>query len=284
MNYRHIYHAGNFADVVKHIILVSIIESLMMKEKPFCYIDTHAGSGRYNLLSTEAQKTHEFSSGIIRLINEDGPKPTLIEEYLQAVKNINPNDKLQFYPGSPRIAYHFLREQDRMVLCELHPEVFKLLKQEFNTDKQVAVHFLDGYQALKAFLPPKPNRGIVLIDPPYEVPNEFELIIKALVMATKRWPQGIYMVWYPIKNRQQITRFHQSLKQTEIAKILMAELNLFPDDSPLALNGSGMIIINPPWQFDKKLNQIFPYLLQCLDQSHQGDYAISWLSQERGKN
>jgi 23S rRNA (adenine2030-N6)-methyltransferase len=274
MNYRHIYHAGNFADVYKHIVLILVLNSLLKKDKPFCYVDTHAGIGRYNLASSEARKTKEFVLGVQYLLKNQDPKPLAVENYIRVVKETNPSSSLKYYPGSPRIARAFLRSQDRMILTELHPIDAKSLKQEFQHDKQVSVHLLDGYQALKAFLPPSPRRGMVLIDPPYENPNEFQDLLKGLQVALARWRTGIYLAWYPVKNRTEINAFFHRLKRTGIQNILVTEFNLYPDDSPLALNGSGLVIINPPWQLKKHLAEIMPWLLNELDKKKQGNYRL----------
>lgn len=277
MNYRHAYHAGNFADVFKHVLLILVIDTLLAKEKPFCYLDTHAGIGRYNLKSDEAQKTKEFEVGIAQIMKQTTQKPQVIEQYLQIVQSLNPDGDLKYYPGSPRIARALLRPNDKMILTELHPIDFKLLKEEFKNDKQVAVHLLDGYLGLKAFLPPEPRRGLVLIDPPFEASNEFSIIVQSLMMAIKRWREGIYLVWYPIKDRDHINSFEQLLRRELNTDILLCELNLYPDDSPLALNGSGMAIINPPWKFKEKASDIIPWLLKSLDKQNRGHYRIAQL-------
>jgi 23S rRNA (adenine2030-N6)-methyltransferase len=274
MNYRHIFHAGNFADVFKHIVLIALIESLLLKDKPFCYVDTHAGIGRYDLSSKEAQKTMEFVTGVAELQKIKDNKPPIVEKYLEIIQEINPSQQQLFYPGSPLIARALLRPMDKMILTELHPVDAITLKNEFKNDKQVAVHLLDGYQALKAFLPPDPRRGLVLIDPPYEVKNEFNILLKSMKMALSRWSSGIFAIWYPIKNRYLIHEFERSLRKISEKPFLTAELSLYPDDAPIALNGSGLFIINPPWQLDKKLQQVLPWLLKALDTQKQGKYRI----------
>lgn len=286
MNYRHIYHAGNFADVVKHIILVTLLQALQQKDKGFCYLDTHAGVGRYDLIGIEAQKTGEFNSGIARLYAQQllNP-PAAVQAYLNAISVLNPNnastDTLQirptlprFYPGSPQIALPFLRPQDRMILSELHPQDAQQLKQEFVANTQVAVHQQDGYLALKAFLPPNERRGLVLIDPPYEQGDESVRIIAALQAALKRWETGIYAVWYPLKEKRFEQNFRQQLKSLNAKALLFAELSIYPEDSPLGLNGSGMAILNPPWQLDTQLNLLLPWLWQVLSPEKMGGYRL----------
>ncbi len=193
MNYQHAYHAGSFSDVFKHILLVLLIEALQQKDKPFCYLDTHAGAGCYDLRIEPVQKTREYLEGIALLFAQTSV-PDLVQNYLNIIKHFNPNGLLHYYPGSPAIVQQLLRRQDRMVLCEIAPAVCQELRRFFKHEPRVAVHQQDGFQALKAFLPPPEKRGLVLIDPAYEQENEFEQIIKGLKLAWQRWPQGIYTV------------------------------------------------------------------------------------------
>lgn len=272
MNYHHIYHAGNFADVVKHVLLVTLIQALLRKEKPFCYLDTHAGAGRYDLHSSLAQKTHEYETGIGRILKQKN-YPIEIEQYLSAVKALAP-----FYPGSPRIVRPFLRAQDRMQLAELHPQEYAALKQEFHNDKQVTAQHIDGYQALKAWLPPKERRGLVLIDPPYEQADELDNILKSLKKALSCWQTGIYAIWYPLKDKNWLRRFQQGLQTSPCEKLLIAELSIYPEDTSLSLYGTGMAILNPPWQFDIQLNVLMPWLWQVLSPNQQGAYRVTWLN------
>ncbi len=282
MNYRHGYHAGSFTDVFKHTILVSLIKSLLQKNTAICYLDTHAGAGYYDLFAEAAQKSQEFESGIAKVFHEKNP-PALINHYLHCVQRINTRfsgssiSSLRYYPGSPSIMRYFLRAQDRMVLTELHPQEYQLLKRSFAGNKQVSVHLLDGYQSLKAFLPPKERRGLILIDPPYERPNELAYIISMLPIALKRFSSGIYAIWYPIKDRLSVDHFHLSLKKVIQQPILITELSIYPENSPLHLNGSGMAIINPPWQLDKQILEYLPWLWKNLSIQHQGRYQISLL-------
>ncbi len=265
MNYRHIYHAGNFAEVLKHTVLIALLQALQKKDKGFCYIDTHAGAGLYDLKSVEAQKTQESVLGIQQLLKQNH-FPTLVEDYLKIIKSINaaPATTIRHYPGSPYFARQLLRPQDQMILCELHPPVFDSLKQLFRNDKQVAVHQQDGYQALKAFLPPPQRRGVVLIDPPFEQTKEFDTAVAAIKSALTRWETGIYALWYPIKEKYFRTYVRQQLTKLNAKEILIAELSIFPDDVPVALNGCGMAIINPPYQLDEALKPLLPWLWQAL--------------------
>ncbi len=278
MNYRHAFHAGNFGDVFKHLVLTLLLKSLQKKDAPFCYLDTHAGPGRYDLQSDAAQKTGEYHDGIQRLwSNHEIPHS---ENYLAAVHALNVDDVLRHYPGSPRLARFFLRPQDRMLLVEAHPEEAVKLKSEFEGDRQVIIQQQDAYASLKALLPPKEKRGLVLIDPPYESPNEFSQVIQGLRSATNRWSSGIYAIWYPIKNRPPIEAFQRSLIATGIRKILCAEFCPYPDDSAFRLNGCGMVIINPPWQLDETLQAMMTALFELLRQHAQGRTEVTWLVPE----
>lgn len=284
MNYKHLYHAGNFCDVFKHIVLISLIESLKKKEKPFCYLETHAGAGLYDLTSIESEKTKEYQNGILKLKNltvNQNPIPELIETYLNTVQNLGfPN----FYPGSPLIAKSCLRTQDQMILMEYHPLEAESLKRLFAKDKQVNVHHQEGYQGLKAFLPPKERRGLILIDPPYEKPSEWDDIIDSLEMAYNRFPTGIYAIWYPIKDKNSLSKFQYELKvlrmdlnkknTVDSLEMKCIEINIYPEDTRSGLMGSGMIILNPPWQWDLNIKPTLPWLWQALSVNNQGSYRI----------
>ncbi len=278
MNYRHAFHAGNFADVFKHVLLSLLLKSLSRKDSPFFYLDTHAGAGRYDLNGVAAQKTGEYRDGIKRLWNDQSLPE--VAGYLAAVRALNDGDTLRYYPGSPRIARFFLRPQDRAVLLELRPEECTQLKAEFAGDRQVIVQGQDGYTGLKAFLPPKERRGLVLIDPPYESDKEFEQVIDGLRMAHARWDSGMYALWYPIKSRPPVERFHRMLVATNIRKILLAEFSPYPEDSAFRLNGCGMVVINPPWKLDETLRSLLPDLMNVLQRQPVGRAEISWLVPE----
>jgi len=277
MNYRHIYHAGNFADVFKHVVLAELLKTLLRKEKPFCYLETHAGIGRYDLQTMEAQKTKEYLSGIVAVYQQTEQLPVEVQAYLQIVKGLNKGAEqlLRYYPGSPCIAQSVLRAQDSMILAELHPEDAVLLKKEFAADKRVSVHQMDGYNALKAFLPPKERRGLVLIDPPFEQEHEVSRIEQGLQTALRRWSSGIFVVWYPLKDQKLIQKLQQKLNALGVAEILYAELSIYPEDNPTGLNGSGLAILNPPWQFDQQLQQFLPQLWQILSPQKTGKLSVT---------
>ncbi|QWT21029.1 23S rRNA (adenine(2030)-N(6))-methyltransferase RlmJ [Bacillus sp. NP157] len=282
MNYRHAYHAGNFADVMKHMVLVALIDSMKQKPTPFCYIETHAGSGRYDLRSREARKTGEADDGVSALKTATG-LPPLAWKWLEAVRACNEgDDTFRFYPGSPWFAAHQMRENDSAQLCELQAQEAGELRQLFHNDKRVHVHHRDGYEALGALVPPKEKRGLVLIDPPFEQQdNEFRVIEKALKAAMEKWPTGIFAVWYPIKLRSHVQPFHRWLSVKSGAKrVLAAELLLHKDDSPLRLNGSGMVIVNAPWKLDDALRDGLKALPKLLGEPGEAEYRLTWLVEE----
>jgi 23S rRNA (adenine2030-N6)-methyltransferase len=259
MNYRHSYHAGNFADVFKHSILVLLIQKLLQKEKPFCYFDSHAGIGYYDLYSAETQKTQEYISGIAKVLAQESYPPELTT-YINIIKKLNLGDSMQYYPGSPYIVRQMLRAQDRMVLMELHKDDVQMLKQNFFNDQQVAVHHCDGYLGLKAFLPPKENRGLVLIDPPFEEKDEFTKVIEGLKIALERWRNGIYAIWYPIKDRLSVNEFLTQINTIAPNEVLVSEITIVEQSELSSLVSCGMAIINPPWQLDQKLKYVVPWM------------------------
>ena len=279
MNYRHAFHAGNFADVFKHTILISLLDALKAKPTPFCYLDTHAGAGRYDLRGEESRKTEEYADGVQRLFAATSLPPAL-HAYWDLLRSLNVTG-LNVYPGSPLIASLLMREHDRAALCELQPDEAAKLKALFAHDTRIGVHQRDGYAALGALLPPRERRGLVLIDPPFEAQQEeFRTIEAAIKGAHARWPTGMYAIWYPIKLRRHCLPFHRWFARHDIKKTLLAELMLHADDSPLRLNGCGMIIVNPPWQFERQLEQLLPALLSILAQDRQASQRVEWLSNE----
>lgn len=279
MNYRHAFHAGNAADVLKHVVLTAILQHLRAKPAPFCVLDVHAGIGRYDLTSGEALRTGEAREGVEPFLAASLSDPTL-GAYRDLVTAMNPQGGLRWYPGSPRIARGMLRPQDRLVLVELHPDDHRTLKQEFAGDRQVAVHRIDAYDALKAHLPPKERRGVVLVDPPFEAPDEFARMVDGLRMAHRRWAGGIYALWYPIKERPAVWRFHEALAESGIPKILTVEMTLHPEDTHLRLNGSGLAVVNPPWMLEDTLRVALPALHAVLPGTG-GGVRVDWLVPEK---
>ncbi len=280
MNYRHAFHAGNFADVFKHSILLGLLESLKRKQGALCYFDTHAGRGRYDLRGEEATRTREYAGGVQRLLASTR-LPSVLHVYVNLVRALNAGQgsELAVYPGSPLLASLVLREQDQAILCELQDDEATALKALFRGDARFAVHQRDGYEALKALTPPKQKRGLVLIDPPFEAQTaEFARIEAALAAALSRWANATYVVWYPIKLRQHIVPFHRWLSEKSAAKnVIAAELLLHPDNSALRLNGCGMAILNPPWRFERELDELLPVLRELLSQGRYGDQRVEWL-------
>ena len=281
MNYRHGFHAGGFADVVKHVILIALLNKMKQKPTAFCYLDTHAGCGYYDLFSEFAGKSKEYVGGIEKIMQAEDP-PALIKQYLYCVHQLNNKlsqsrfSSLRYYPGSPMIAQSLLRPYDSLVLCELHPQEYQSLRAAFTANKQAAVHHADGFLGLKAFLPPPERRGVILIDPPYENPDEFARIARAMPLALKRFETGVFAIWYPIKEKIQVDRFLRALTQQVTFPMIDIELTIYPD-LPNYLNGCGMVIINPPWQFSQTLKTLLPWLWNALTINKQGGYAANLL-------
>jgi 23S rRNA (adenine2030-N6)-methyltransferase len=269
MNYRHHFHAGSFSDVFKHIILACLLEKLQEKETALTYLDTHAGRGLYYLHSTDAQKLREYQFGIEALLNyvKDHPPPKSLQRYLDIVgadHALDPNKMV--YPGSPKIAEAFMRQQDKMILCELHPEELSFLKENMPSyDALIAHHHIDAYAAMRAFLPPKKTpRGLVMIDPPFEQRNEFAMIEAAIQLALKHWRQGHYMVWYPIKDKREVTRFQNTIKNYSTESVFF-DLLVKNHQVSSHLMGCGVALINPPWKLAEILAQtVIPYLEKAL--------------------
>lgn len=278
LSYRHNFHAGNHADVLKHIVQSLILDSLKNKEKPFVYHDTHSGVGRYDLTHEWAEKTGEYKQGIDR-VWQQSEYPSGIQSYLDSVRKLNEDSTLRYYPGSPRVARAQIRSQDRMILTELHPSDFPLLEQEFHRDRQVKIYHEDGFKRLKASLPPKERRGLVLIDPPYELAKEYRDVVTAIAQSHKRWATGIYAIWYPVVNRCDIDDMLEGLQSLGIPKILQIELGVSADSNERGMTASGMIIINPPWTLEKQINEILPFLEQAIAPV-TGHYKVEWVVPE----
>ncbi len=280
MNYRHIYHAGSFADVLKHLVLTRIIIHLQRKDKAFRILDTHAGPGLYDLASEEAQKTGEWRDGIGRLLKADIPGniAPVVQPYLDLVEKAD--NGIFSYPGSPIIARKLLRKQDRLSLCELHPQDADMLRALFAGDFQVRVNQLDGWLALGGHLPPKEKRGMVLVDPPFEQKGEFERLEQGLAKAHKRWAGGTYCLWYPVKQRRDTDHFAERIKALSIAKTLRAELYIRSPTNADGLNGSGLIIVNPPYTLEAELRLVLPWLARLLSQGNGAGSCLEWLTGE----
>lgn len=268
MNYRHIYHAGNFADVFKHWVLTLILDGLCVKDTPFCLIDTHASLGFYNLQDASAQKTQEYKSGVARIL-EQNPAPEFAK-YFDIIKKY----QLEYnaYPGSGAIMYEYLRGHDRLILNELHPEDFATLNNNFKNCHNVKILQQDAYLCIKANLPPIERRGLILIDPPFEQTQEFSLIINGLKEGLRRFATGIYAIWYPIKDRKQIAKFYRNITDLGLKNVVGLELHA--NESILnQLHSCGMIIINPPWKLREALDANINTLIKYLKISH-GTYKL----------
>ncbi|MEO5373877.1 MAG: 23S rRNA (adenine(2030)-N(6))-methyltransferase RlmJ [Alphaproteobacteria bacterium] len=280
MNYRHIYHAGNFADVVKHAVLALLVEHLLRKDTPFRVLDTHAGLGVYDLTANEAERTGEFRDGIGRLLAEPDP-PAALAPYLRAVALLNggTGGSPRLYPGSPWLVRSMLRDRDRLVAVELHPEDAATLAATFRHDRGVGVHQADAWQALKAFLPPPERRGLVLMDPPFEARDEFERLADGLARAHRRFATGILAAWYPIKDPEQAATLHRAVQGIGVARALAVELLVRSPVDRFRLNGCGLVVVNPPWRLDETLGELMPFLTRVLAQDSLASGRVHWLVQ-----
>ncbi len=277
LSYRHAFHAGNHADVLKHFIEVQLLRYLAQKGKPFWYIDTHAGAGCYALDSGYATQNAEYESGIALLWERDD-LPAPLADYVALVKRINPDGQMKLYPGSPLVALELLREQDRMRLFELHPTDSELLQQNFaGHGTQVLMQTADGFGALKALLPPPPRRALVLIDPPYEDKQDYQRVVSALREGLKRFSGGVYAVWYPQLQRAEARQLPEQLKQLPVKSWLHVALSVqAPSEDGFGMYGSGMFILNPPWLLHGVLQQVMPYLVKHLGQNGEGSYQLEF--------
>ncbi len=284
MNYRHAYHAGNFADVLKHVVLTRIAEYLKRKDKAFRVIDTHAGIGLYDLSSKEAQKTGEWKGGIGRLMEATLPADAaaLLAPYLDAIRAMNSVGGLNDYPGSPVLARHLMRSQDRLTAIEMHPADAEALKARFAGDFQTRVIELDGWLALGAHMPPKEKRGLVLVDPPFEEAGEFDRIFEGLQRALRRWPGGVYALWYPIKDRKAVARFRERLAGAGIPKLLDIGLEIRGAGDEPRMDGSGLAIVNPPYQLEDEMRVLLPVLQDVLADGPGARWAIDRLGTTAG--
>lgn len=282
LSYRHGFHAGNFADVHKHVVLTMLLDHLRGKDKPFCCIDTHAGAGSYDLQSKFAQKHREYESGYLRVAAAAQPPPP-VRRYLELVRQagvVDPAGVLRHYPGSPCLAQALLRPGDRLILSELHNTEAPLLRERFAGDARVAVHHRDGYEALPGLVPPRERRGLVLLDPSYELGDEFLSTTTALLAAWRKWPTGMYLVWHPVHRLQPVAAFQRKLVQGGLRKALAADLHVGTGDAPNRLTGSGLIVVNPPWQFATHLQSVSLWLAQAMGRDSPPPPRVRWLAPE----
>jgi 23S rRNA (adenine2030-N6)-methyltransferase len=281
VNYQHAFHAGNFADVHKHAVLARILVHLRNKPAAFRVIDTHAGAGRYDLASSEATRGGEWQNGIKRLW-EGSPGPALkdfLSPYLEAVSALNSSGRLRAYPGSPAIVQNFLRAQDRLIACELEPRVANALRRALRGDPRAKAITMDGWTALGAYVPPKERRGLVLVDPPFEQTDEFIRLSNELAAAHRKWPTGIYLLWYPIKDREAPDGLARRLRKLGMLNVLRSELMIGPSSSDSGLIGSGLVLINPPYKLDLELRTHLPELGRIF--SSRAASRLDWLVQEQ---
>src|SRR5229473_4728594 len=281
MNYRHAFHAGGFADVVKHVVLVRILTYLQDKPAPFRVIDTHAGAGLYDLTGDEARRGGEWLTGIARLMQARFSEDVapLTKPYLDIVRAFNRPGDLEAYPGSPLIARALLRPQDRLTACEVEPKARKRLIDALRRDTQARVVDLDGWVALPAFVPPKERRGLVLIDPPYEQKDEFERLGAGFAEAFAKWPTGSYLLWYPVKSRRAADNLARHVAEVvgtgaPPGKCLRLEFSVAPQAAGAALNSAGLLIVNPPWTLAGELKAILPELEKPLGQGGAGRFRL----------
>jgi 23S rRNA (adenine2030-N6)-methyltransferase len=275
LSYRHAFHAGNHADVLKHFVLDQVLTYFTQKDKPFWYIDTHAGAGLYELTKGYALQNAEFESGIARLTSRlNSPEP--ITSYLEIIKSLNLNNALNLYPGSPMVAKAHMRADDKMRLFELHPNDCKLLIENFKGDgKQVKIEVSDGFLGLKSLLPPPSKRAVVLIDPPYEEKQDYQRVIDCVKDSLLRFATGTYMVWYPLLQRPEPIQMLEKLKKLEVENWLNVSITVqAPSDEGFGMFGSGLFIINPPWTLPNIFDESLPYLANVLAQDDSAEYSL----------
>ena len=282
MNYRHAFHAGNFADVFKHAVLCRILHYLRTKPAAFRVIDTHAGAGLYDLTGPEASRGGEWHDGIARLMAAPFAPPVvaLLAPYLDVLGALNERGRLKIYPGSPALARAWLRPQDRLIACEIEPQAVATLRQNLSGDARIKTLEIDGWTALPAYVPPPERRGLVLVDPPFEQDGDFHRLSHGLAEAHRKWATGIYALWYPVKDRGEPDALAERLRRFGIAKILRAELMIAPLTDPSRHNGCGLILVNPPWTLESELSVLLQALAGILGRGGKGAFKLDWLSRE----
>ena len=286
MNYRHAFHAGNFADVVKHAVLSRILTYLREKPAAFRVIDTHAGAGLYDLAGPEAARTGEWREGIGRLIGGGGADMpaaarAMLAPYLDAIASFNPPGTLTTYPGSPALVQAMLRRQDRLIACELEPLAAAALSSRLRGDPRAKALAIDGWTALAAYVPPKERRGVVLIDPPFEQPDEYSRLATGLATAHRKWATGIYLLWYPVKDATEAAAFIRKLGRLGIARMLRVELIVATGSEISGLRGSGLVAVNPPWTLHDELRVLLPALAAALRRDSDSQLTLDWIANEK---
>jgi 23S rRNA (adenine2030-N6)-methyltransferase len=279
MNYKHIYHAGNFADVAKHVGLIYCLDALKRKDAPFFVLDTHAGRGFYDMQAAEVQKSGEAERGIQRLI-ETSAQAAALADYFAAIR-ARRNKRLARYPGSPALIAGSLRTQDRALFVELLPAEARAAEREMESVGRVRTEIGDGYAALRAYLPPEERRGLVLIDPPYESVDELKTMLNAFADAYRRWHTGVFLMWYPIRSAIQRSLVHARFESLQIPKMLVADLAIHPDDAGVGLAGSGLLIVNPPYGADDYLRDAYTVIHRAIAAPGAGYVEVGRLTSER---
>ncbi|HSG60819.1 MAG TPA: 23S rRNA (adenine(2030)-N(6))-methyltransferase RlmJ [Pseudomonadales bacterium] len=275
LSYRHSFHAGNHADIIKHTTLCLILESFNQKDKPYFYADTHAGAGCYSLASEHAKATGEFQGGIGKLWQLRDIHP-LLSRMMTVVKQYN-GGGLRFYPGSPLFAKALMRENDKLTLNEIHPSDAPLLQREFKGDSRAHIEARDGYSFCKDRLPPTPRRGLILMDPSYELKDEYQKLFTSLSEGLKRWETGTYALWYPVVERGKIDDLERKIKRHVKRPTLQVELAMHPDTEGYGMTASGMIVVNPPWKLFEQLAELLPWLASQLEADEQAEQRLQWL-------
>jgi 23S rRNA (adenine2030-N6)-methyltransferase len=283
MNYRHAFHAGNFADVVKHVVLARVVAHLRDKPAAFRVIDTHGGAGLTDLTGPEASRTGEWRNGIARLLHASfgAEIRALLSPYIDAVNSFNPSGRLVAYPGSPLLAKAWLRSQDRLVACELEANAAAALERHLKGDRRAKAVRIDGWTALTAYVPPKERRGVVLVDPPFEKPGEFARLAAETVAAHRKWSTGTFLLWYPVKDGTEVQRFVTRMRQTAIPGMLRVELAVSAQHEENRMFGSGLLVINPPWKLDAELSLMLPAMSAALRRDAGDGFSVDWLTHEK---
>jgi len=284
MNYRHEFHAGNFADVFKHAVLSRILYYLHGKPAAFRVIDTHAGAGLYDLTSDAATRSGEWHDGIAKLLAAEmsADVAALLAPYLNVIAGLNEQERLRFYPGSPALIRALLRPQDRLIACELEPKAHVSLARNLRGDSRIKTLEIDGWTALNAYVPPKERRGLVLIDPSFETDSDFPNLASALEIAFRKWATGIYALWYPIKGRREADLLAKRVRRLGLSKVLRAEILVTPLGDPSRLSGAGMILVNPPWILEGELSAILRALVRIFGGRGRPGFRLDWLTAQRG--
>lgn len=276
LSYRHAYHAGNYADVLKHTVLVQILAYLIKKPGPVHYLDTHAGAGVYDLRAVEAEKLMEYKNGVGLLWDRPGlPEP--LSAYLNTVKSCNTGNELKRYPGSPWLAKHLLREHDRLHLCEMHPRDFPVLEKRFKNDKRAYCYYEDGYKKSLALLPPKEKRGLVLIDPSYEIKQDYANVVAQIKLLYKRFATGIFALWYPVVDPVRVKKLEANIVRTGIRRIHLYEVLTTDNHAEPGMTGTGMIVVNPPWQLKEKIEESLAYIAPLISKTGEAHYRVKEL-------